>query len=178
MVAGSIEPRQLCKSIIRNMAFIDKVKHPLQFSLFLLWKLPSAWLAGVRVKNIQPHTCTTVVPYRWLSQNPFRSTYFACLAMAAEMSSGLLAMLHVAEAPQRVSMLVTGMEAGFMKKARTKTWFTCGDGAAIQAAIAHTLATGEPVTLTVQSTGESEDGTLIARFAITWSFKRAAKSEA
>jgi hypothetical protein len=157
------------------MAFIDKVKHPLQFSLFLLWKLPIAWLAGVRVAHIQPHSCTTVVPYRWLSQNPFRSTYFACLAMAAEMSTGLLAMMHAADAPQRISMLVTGMEAAFTKKAKTKTWFTCRDGAAIQAAVAHTLATGDPVTLTVQSTGESKDGTVIATFAITWSFKRSSQ---
>ncbi|WP_246197638.1 DUF4442 domain-containing protein [Chitinophaga agrisoli] len=160
------------------MAFIDKVRKPVQFSLFLLWKLPSAWLSGVRVTQIQPDSCTTVVPFRWLSQNPFRSTYFACLAMAAEMSSGLLAIAQVEDvAPVRVSMLVTGMQASFMKKAKEKTWFTCRDGAAIQAAIAHTVATGEPVTITVQSNGESKDGTLIASFAITWSFKRAGENQ-
>jgi hypothetical protein len=153
------------------MAFIDKVKRPLQFSLFLLWKLPIAWLAGVRVTNIQPGSCTTVIPYRWLSQNPFRSTYFACLGMAAEMSTGLLAMLHVNDSPHRISMLVTGLQASFNKKAKDKTWFTCREGAAIQAAIAKTVSTGEPVTITVQSTGESRDGTLIATFAVTWSFK-------
>lgn len=156
------------------MAFIDKVRHPL-FSLYLLRKLPIAWLSGVRVSSIAPDSCITVVPFRWLSQNPFRSTYFACLAMAAEMSTGLLAMAHANDAPQRISMLVTGMQASFVKKAKRRTWFTCSEGNAIKEAIARTIATGEPVTITVQSIGESSDGTLIASFAVTWSFKAVQK---
>ena len=152
------------------MAFIDSVKHPL-FSLYLLRKLPIAWLSGVRVSHIAADSCTTVVPFHWLSQNPFGSTYFACLSMAAEMSTGLLAMAHASEAPLRVSTLVTGLQATFVKKAKERTWFTCREGRAIQEAIAHTAATGEPVTITVQSTGESRDGTLIASFAVAWSFK-------
>jgi hypothetical protein len=156
------------------MTFIDKVRHPL-FSLYLLRKLPIAWLAGVRVSSIAPDSCTTVVPYRWLSQNPFRSTYFACLGMAAEMSTGLLAMAHVNDAPQRISMLVTGLQASFVKKAKERTWFTCSEGNVIKEAIARTIATGEPVTITVQSIGEGSDGTLIASFAVTWSFKAVQK---
>lgn len=156
------------------MAFIDKVRSPL-FSLYLLWKLPIAWLSGVRVKSITPDSCTTVVPFRWLSQNPFRSTYFACLGMAAEMSTGLLALSHANDSPHRISMLVTGLQASFVKKAKERTWFTCREGKAIQDAIAHTAATGEPVTITVQSVGESRDGTQIASFAVTWSFKATKK---
>src|SRR5687768_8399045 len=95
--------------------FVSLVNNRFKFSLFLLYKLPSAWLAGVRVHTMSAGSCTTVVPYRWLSQNPFRSTYFACLAMAAEMSSGVLAMAHADAAPAKVSMLVTGMEAIFLK---------------------------------------------------------------
>ena len=153
-------------------AFISVAGHPFKFSLYLLLKLPIAWLAGVRFQQLEEQQCTIVVPFKWLSQNPFRSTYFACLAMAAEMSTGLMAMMYVrAAAPKRVSMLVTGMEASFTKKATGKTWFTCQDGAAIQAAIARTAASGEPEVLTVNSIGKSQDGTVIASFAITWSFK-------
>ncbi|PSL19542.1 DUF4442 domain-containing protein [Chitinophaga ginsengisoli] len=153
-------------------SFIRFAGHPFKFSLYLLWKLPSAWLAGVRLKQLNEQQCTTVVPFKWLSQNPFHSTYFACLAMAAEMSTGLMAIMYIRTAtPKRVSMLVTGMEASFVKKATGKTWFTCNDGGAIQAAIARTAATGEPEVLTVNSIGRSHDGTVIASFAITWSFK-------
>jgi hypothetical protein len=154
-------------------SFIRFAGHPFKFSLYLLWKLPIAWLSGVRLKQLEEGRCTTVVPFKWLSQNPFRSTYFACLSMAAEMSTGLLAMMYIrAATPNRVSMLVTGMEASFEKKAVGKTWFTCQDGAAIQAAIARTIETGEPETVVANSIGKSLDGTVIASFAITWSFKR------
>lgn len=153
-------------------SFIRFAASPFRFSLYLLWKLPIAWLAGVRLKKLEEEECTTVVPFKWLSQNPFRSTYFACQAMAAEMSTGLLALMYVrAASPKRVSMLVTGMEASFMKKATGMTWFTSRDGAAIRAAITRTAATGEPEILTVNSIGKTRDGIVIASFAITWSFK-------
>jgi hypothetical protein len=113
-----------------------------------------------------------VVPYRWLSQNPFRSTYFACLAMAAEMSSGLLAMGHAGAAPAKVSMLVTGMEGLFLKKAKQKTYFTCEAGNDIQHAIDEAVHSGSPSALTISVTGVADDGTEIARFKITWSFKK------
>jgi hypothetical protein len=154
--------------------FIQLVQNKFKFSLFLFMKLPAAWLAGVRVASFGPDHCVTVVPFRWLSQNPFRSTYFACLAMAAEMSTGLLAMMHVQESGKSISMLVTGTQATFGKKAIGKTWFTCNDGDIIKSAIAQTAATGEPVTLVVQSTGKNADGTEIAHFTFTWSFKRKA----
>ena len=153
--------------------FFNRVNNRFGFSLFLLYKLPSAWISGVRAGVASEESCTTSVPYRWLSQNPFRSTYFACLAMAAEMSSGILAMGHVYAAPAKVSMLVTGMEGIFLKKAKSKTYFTCNGGASIRDAIAQTVATGEPVALTVEVTGKSKDATEIARFRITWSFKKA-----
>lgn len=147
--------------------------HRLKFSLYLLYKLPAAWLAGVKVQQLTPEICITSVPFRWLSQNPFRSTYFACLAMAAEMSSGLPAMWFTGEAaPARVSMLVTGMQAAFHKKATGTTYFTCDEVAGMQAAIQEAATTGEPVTITVNTTGRSADGIVIATFAFTWSFKR------
>jgi hypothetical protein len=153
-------------------AFIRLANHPFKFPLYLFWKLPSAWLSGVRITKMDTAGCVTVVPFRWLSQNPFRSTYFACLAMAAELSTGILSMLFIREAqPARVSMLVTGMQASFLKKATGKTWFTCAEGERIREAIATAIATKEPVTLTVISTGKSADGTVIASFEITWSFK-------
>lgn len=151
-------------------AFIHPIKNKFKFSLFLLWKLPSAWLAGVRVTQFDEHICTTVVPHRWLSQNPFRSTYFACLGMAAEMSTGLPAMWQIQR--QKISMLVTGMQASFEKKATGNTWFTCEEGEQIKTAIAQAATQGEPVTLVVHSTGRNGEGTVIARFTFTWSFKR------
>lgn len=151
--------------------FIKFAQHPFKFRAYLFWKLPAAWLAGVRMQSITEDACTTSVPFRWLSQNPFRSTYFACLAMAAEMSTGLPAMMYVQSAPKRISMLVTGLESTFVKKATGLTYFTCKDLPALKEAISKAMNQEEAVTVTLHSEGRDKQGTLIASFAITWSFK-------
>ena len=68
--------------------FLQLIKHPFKFKLYMLSKLPSAFFSGVRVVHADEYACAVKVPYKWFSQNPFRSTYFACLSMAAEMSTG------------------------------------------------------------------------------------------
>lgn len=151
--------------------FIQLVKHPVRFRMFLFLRLPAAFFSGVRVREISPASCTTVVPFKWFSQNPFRSTYFACLAMAAELSTGALALGHLYKRQPRVSMLVTAMEASFHRKAIGITSFTCSEGEKIFAAIADAIATGEGVTVNVSSTGVNSAGEPVATFHFQWSFK-------
>jgi len=152
-------------------SFMRFAQHPFKFSAFLLMKLPAAWLAGVRLVSVSEQACVTRVPYKWLSQNPFKSTYFACLAMAGELSTGLPAMMYARSAEKRISMLVTGMQAVYTKKATGTTWFTCADIPAMKAAIEKAIATGEPTTVTIRSEGKNKEGMQIATFDITWSFK-------
>lgn len=151
--------------------FIRLLKHPVKFRVFLFLKLPIAFIAGVRIKDIDAHACTTTVPYKWLSQNPFRSTYFACLAMAAEMSTGALAMAHVYKRKPPVSMLVTRLGAEYHKKAVGRTAFTCEDGDRLNEAIEKAIATGEGQEHTARSVGRNEAGETVAIFFVTWSFK-------
>jgi Domain of unknown function (DUF4442) len=151
--------------------FLQLVKHPVKFRMFLFWKLPSAFFSGVRVKQVNEEQCVVTVPFKWFSQNPFKSTYFACLSMAAEMSTGILAMAHVYKSNPAVSMLVLDIKGNFIKKAVGKTVFTCNDGAAIKQIIEAAIATGEGKTITTQSTGVNEQGEVVAVFEVTWSFK-------
>ncbi len=147
------------------------VTNPLKFRFFLLTRLPSALFAGLRVTRLDADACAVTVPYRWSTRNPFRSTYFACLAMAAEMSTGTLALSHIYKRKPPVSMLVTNLEAAYFKKATGLTTFTCADGTLIQATVAEAVATGEGRTVRVRSAGTSPNGDLVAEFYITWSFK-------
>lgn len=151
--------------------FIRLIQHPVKFRLFLFSQLPSAFFSGVRVKQIDAANTRVTVPYKWFSQNPFKSTYFACLAMAAEMSTGLLAMMHTYESRPALSMLVTGLEAHYFKKAIGLTTFTCEDGEAIKHTITDAVNSGKGCTFKAKSVGRNEDGELIAEFFITWSFK-------
>ena len=151
--------------------FIKLVQHPIKFKLFLLTKLPSAFFCGVRVQSISEENAVVTVPYKWLSQNPFKSTYFACLAMAAEMSTGLLSMMNTYQQQPAISMLVTGLEASYFKKTTSRTYFTCQDGAAIKNCIEEAIKTGNGVSIKAKSTGRNAAGETVAEFYITWSFK-------
>ena len=103
--------------------FLQLINNPFKFRIFLLSKLPSAFFSGVRVITADENKCTVKVPFKWFSQNPFKSTYFACLSMAAEMSTGVLALAHIYKRKPSVSMLVLKVEGHYFKKATSITFF-------------------------------------------------------
>jgi hypothetical protein len=92
--------------------------------------------------------------------------------MAAEMSTGVLAMAQVYNRQPAVSMLVTGLNGQFYKKATGTTVFTCVQGDDIREAVEKAIATGEGQTITALAEGRDAGNERIAAFQITWSFKR------
>ncbi len=155
--------------------FQNRVNNTLLFNLFLLKALPMGFIAGLKVKSLSVEKCEITVPYKWVNKNPFSSTYFAVLAMAAEMSSGMMSMMGTIKSKPSVAVLVTGIEAEFVKKATTITTFTCEDGRLIRDAIELAISSGEGTTCRTVSTGVSKDGVVEARFWVTWSFKKRGK---
>ena len=149
-----------------------KLMNRWNFRMFLLAKLPLALIAGARIRRLEKYECDAVMPYKWLTTNPFKSTYFAALSMAAEMSTGVIAIMAIEAMPAKISMLVTGLEATFVKKATDVTTFTYKDGRDMYKALEQTYATGEPVEYRATTYGKSENGEDVAQFTITWSFKR------
>lgn len=152
-----------------------RMRNPWLLRGFMLAKLPLGLIAGLRVRELDRERCVVSVPYGWRTTNPFRSTYFAALSMAAEMSTGAPAMMAVEMAPRPVAMLIVNMEASFGKKATSVTYFTCEEGAKVFAAVEETLRTGEAATARMETVGRMKDGTEVARFVFTWSFKKRSK---
>jgi len=150
---------------------LSLAKSSFKFRMYLFYKLPAVFFSGVRIKSITLEKCTTSVPYKWLTQNPFRSTYFASLAMAAEMSTGILALINTSNTKMPISMLVVKMEANYFKKATGTTFFTCEDGLQIENAVIEARKNEEGKTVTVTTTGKNKNNELIAEFIFTWSFK-------
>jgi hypothetical protein len=111
------------------------------------------------------------VPYKWFTRNPFRSTYFASLSMAAEMSTGVLGLAQVYKRQPAVSMLVVKVESEYYKKATGKTLFTCNDGEAFRQAVNEAIATGESRMVRAESVGVNAAGEKLAVFWVTWSFR-------
>lgn len=142
-----------------------------KFNLFLLTKLPLGWLAGLKLEEINDERSVVSVRYGYLTKNPFRSIYFACLTMAGELASGALSISAVYGSVPAVSMLVITMEASFTKKATGKIRFICEDGKAIQKTVDESIATGEGRTILTTSIGIDEHGEQVAVIKITWSYK-------
>lgn len=144
---------------------------PAQFNRFLFFKLPSAFLCGVRVKNVSNAHCEVSVRHRWINQNPFRSMYFAVQAMAAELSTGALVIAAIRESGAPISMLVAQNRSVFTKKATGRIVFRCNDGHAITDTIARAIETGEGQTLWMRSEGINEAGETVSRFEFEWTVK-------
>ena len=151
--------------------FLQTVNSPFKFKLFMLAKLPSAFFAGVRVISADEEKCLVKVPYKWFSQNPFKSTYFACLSMAAEMTTGVLGLAHIYKRQPAVSMLVLKIEGDFVKKATDVTTFICEDGELIKQTIEDSILSGEGRSVTVKAIGRNMASEIVAEFVVTWSFK-------
>jgi hypothetical protein len=143
---------------------------------FWMWRmLPLAACAGLRVVRLDEQACSVRVPGGWRTQNPFRSTYFAAQAMAAEMSTGAPALVAAQDAPVSVATLVVGLRASYTKKLVGPGVFTFEDVAGMRTAVAAAAACDEPQGFTGRSLGRDRDGNLVAEFEIGWSFKRRAR---
>ena len=142
-----------------------------KLNTFLFFKLPSAFICGVRVKTIDKSQCIVSVKHRWNNQNPFKSMYFAVQAMAAELSTGALVIVGIKQSGRNISMLVASNRSTFTKKATGRINFTCQDGHLIDEAIKNTLATGEGQTFWMTSKGVNEKGEQVSVFEFEWTVK-------
>ncbi len=150
---------------IRKLATSWKLK------LFLLQKLPLAFVAGLKIVEIDRKSAKVRIPYKHLNINPFKSMYFAAQSMAAELSTGIIALAAVQDEEEPISMLVLNMQAAFTKKATTAIVFSCNEGENISQAIHQAKLSGEGQTITVTSRGFDKNDDLVSEFQFTWTFK-------
>ena len=53
---------------------------PNKINRWMLFKLPAAWLTGVRLTLIDESKCEVKVRFKWINQNPYRSMFWAVQA--------------------------------------------------------------------------------------------------
>lgn len=150
--------------------YLNRMTNPFIFWWAMFFKLPSAVFWRLKIKSLSLEKCEVSIPFFWRSQNPFQSIYFAALAGAAELSTGALCQLGMA-GKGKFSMLVVDFRAEYHKKANQKIIFTCDQGAELSQLI-DSLQPQETGTLTMISTGRNPQGDVVAKFYVTWSFKR------
>ena len=138
---------------------------------FLFFKLPSAFICGVRVKAITMEKCIVTVKHRWINQNPFRSMYFAVQAMAAELTTGALVMLHIQRSGKNIGMLVASNRSVFSKKATGRITFVCKDLNPLESAIEKAIESGEGQSFWLKSIGTNEKGEQVSEMEFEWTIK-------
>ena len=152
-------------------AFAKQVTNKFLFKLFSISKLPLAFISGLKVLDLDENQCSTSVGYKYLNKNPFQSTYFAVLNMAAELSTGVLALLATKGRAPSVAVIIVSMKADFQKKAIDTITFSCSDGEKLFRAVDKAIETKEPQTATVVTAGKNENGEIVSACEFTWSFK-------
>ena len=160
----------------KNQDYVKKnFKNSFKFRLLLFKILPMGFLSGMRIKELNEEECIVTVPYKWINKNPFKSTFWAVLGMAAEMSSGALIVMYIHGQKPTISLLVSKCESEFVKKAADVTTFTCNDGLIVKEAVTKAIKTGEAVTFSTSMTGKNKAGEDVAYFKFTWALKKRSK---
>ncbi len=155
-----------------HINFIKKTfNNKLKFKFLLFKILPMGFLSGMKILELNEELCTVSVPYKKLNKNPFRSTFWAVLGMAAEMSSGALMTLYTHKQKPSISMLVANCEGEFLKKATDITTFTCNDGALIKSKLIKAIETQEAQVIPTSMIGKNKSGEVVAQFKFTWTVK-------
>jgi hypothetical protein len=145
---------------------------PRKINSFLLFKLPSAFFCGVRLKSITKEEAVVTVKHRWINQNPFNSMYFAVQAMAAELSTGALVMQAIQASNENISMLVAENKSSFSKKAKGKITFLCGGGIDIAEAIQKAIQKNEGQECWMHAIGKDESNDVVSSFSFKWTVKK------
>ncbi|QQR98981.1 MAG: DUF4442 domain-containing protein [Sphingobacteriales bacterium] len=147
------------------------MSNPISFKAGLYTKLPMAAIADCRITQLDEECCKVTVPYKFLNKNPFNTTYWAVLGMAAEMAGGALLMMYAHKTQPSMSTFVTACTSKFIKTAKGITTFVCNDGAIIRERVEQELINKKGDSFTTTTTGFDKDGNIIAEFSFEWSIK-------
>lgn len=156
----------------KQLALARQVTNKFKFPLYMMKSLPMGWIAGLRIQELDSEKCVTSVPFKYLTKNPFKSTYFAVQSMAAELSTATPCLLAITGKKPSVAFIIVDMKATFSKKATDRVYFTCNDGEKAFNAVEECISKGVSTSATFKTTGKMKDGTVVSEFEFTWSFKQ------
>jgi len=144
---------------------------PNQINKWMLFKLPAAWLTGVRILSISDTKCEVKVRFKWINQNPYRSMFWAVQGMAAELTTGMLLTKSIQESNTNISMLLVANKSNFYKKAVGKIKFICDQGETAKELI---NLTKKNIThkAWLKAKGFDETGDIVSEFDFEWSCKK------
>ncbi len=157
----------------KKLKYVQRLlNNPVLFKVVMFFQVPLNFIVGMRLRELNEESCKVSVPFRWLNKNPFKSTFWAVLGMAAELSTGALVKMYTYKLDPSVAIIVGGCSAEFIAKAKDLTTFVCNDGKLIAETVRKAIKTGEPQEVLCRAVGYSKTGEEVARFTFTWKMKR------
>ena len=144
---------------------------PNKINRWMLFKLPAAWLTGVRLTLIDEKKCEVKVRFKWINQNPYRSMFWAVQAMAAELTTGMLLTKSIQDSNSDISMLLVSNKSSFYKKAVGKITFVCDEGEIAKQLINSTIKNTTSKAW-FKTKGYDEAGDQVSEFDFEWSCKK------
>ena len=144
---------------------------PNKINRWMLFKLPAAWLTGVRLTLIDESKCEVKVRFKWINQNPYRSMFWAVQAMAAELTTGMLLTKSIQDSNSDISMLLVSNKSSFYKKAVGKITFVCDEGEIAKQLINSTIKNTTSKAW-FKAKVYDEAGDQVSEFDFEWSCKK------
>ena len=126
------------------------------------------FLSGMRVIRLDDEACEVHMRYRWLVKNPFNSTFWAVMGMAAEMTTGALILSYTQDQTPNVSFILIDMDAKFLKKAKGNVRYVCEHSAQVKKAVQEAMQDGDKHPITLPTQAYNEAGDLIAEMKFSW----------
>lgn len=153
---------------------IDQFNNRWKTTLFLFTQLPTAFFLGIRILNCTRFESAISLPFTFRSKNPFKSVYFAAQTAAAEISTGVLAIIAL-DGRSDVVMLVKSVHSTFPKKATTNLIFRCIQGDKIQMAVKEAIEGSDGVEVSIETFGYNTDNEIVSSYIFTWYFRKKQK---
>ena len=145
----------------------------MQWKMFLLgfFKIPMMHFVRPQLLEIDEEQVKLKIRLRRRTKNHLNSMYFAALAVGADVAGGIQVFYFAEKHGKKVSFAFKGMNAQFLKRAETDTFFESNQGAVIVAALKKSIETGERVNDIVTVIAKNTQGEIVATFEMGISLK-------
>lgn len=153
---------------------LDKLKNTLRLRLYTMFKVPMIAFLRPTVEELNDSRCVVRVPLSRRSRNHQGMIYFGVICMGGDLAGGAIAIRHMLDNKQKVSVLFKDLNVEFLARAEDDVYFTCEDGEKILDLMKQATQTRERleckilVTATVPSKLGEEP---VAKLKLTFSVK-------
>jgi acyl-coenzyme A thioesterase PaaI-like protein len=153
---------------------LQRLKANLGLRLFAWRYIPLIGFCGPVIERMDERALRIRMPLGWRTRNHLGSMYFGALATGADLVGGLLVMEKGRARGKKVHFAFKDVQGDFLKRPEGDVQFDCAAGAAIDAMIDDSLASGQRINRSIEvvATCPSLSGDEpVARFTLTLSIK-------